>query len=133
MQSDLAAMTENHRRECAAHADTAGKLKNTEHDFLMYSRAWERELKPPFVQKSHRIDALVMTTQLRLKERDDARAELKLCQEAVVLKDEALKAYEDAHALCGAGSGEYIEKLQQQAQQRFDDLRKAALAVKVKP
>lgn len=41
----------------------------------MYANAWERELGPPFVAKTHRIDSLVLTTRLRMGELARLRAE----------------------------------------------------------
>lgn len=49
----------------------------------LYAKAWERELGPPYVRKTWHIDALVLTTRLRLQERDEARAEVRRLQAIV--------------------------------------------------
>ena len=45
-------------------------------EFNMYRSAWVRELRGPYRQKSHDIDALVLTTRGIVNERNDLRKEL---------------------------------------------------------
>jgi hypothetical protein len=49
-------------------ADAERITRLADNDTEMYASAWERELGPPFVGKSHRIDALVLTTRERMAE-----------------------------------------------------------------
>ena len=43
----------------------------------MYAKAWEREIGPPYVEKTHHIiDSLVVTTRARIEAPADARAEV---------------------------------------------------------
>lgn len=49
-------------------ADAERIARLADNDAEMYARAWARELGPPYVAKRHRIDALVMTTQERMRE-----------------------------------------------------------------
>lgn len=57
-------------------SDARRDAKDADSNCEMYARAWARELGAPYVAKTHRIDALVLTTQERIKERDEARAAL---------------------------------------------------------
>ena len=50
----------------------AKRLGDVDHALKMYIKAWEREIGPPYRNKTHHIDAMVLTTQDRIKERDDA-------------------------------------------------------------
>jgi len=56
------------RDELRAMVEKAGKDRDDyKRDYEMYARAWERELQPlNFVPKTHRIDALVLTTRKRV-------------------------------------------------------------------
>ena len=53
----------------AAHDKFVADLATALRDGGMYSNAWERELRPAmFIPKSHRIDSLVLTTRLVVRE-----------------------------------------------------------------
>lgn len=58
----------------------------------MYANAWRREIGAPYANKRHNIDDLVMTTKLRITERDLARSHKELLQNSLFLILEALKA-----------------------------------------
>ena len=92
-------------QERAAHEGTRHALLKAikerddwKHDSLMYSKAWEREIGPPYRNKTHHIDALVLTTQDRIAERDAAvtRAESAEAREAA-MRSAVLAATEGRH------------------------------------
>lgn len=51
-------------------ADAQRAAENSKADTQMYHDAWLRELGGKLIPKTHRIDALVLTTQLLVKDRD---------------------------------------------------------------
>lgn len=60
---------------------------------LMYARAWRRELGGTLLNKVHEIDALVLTTQLRMKELAEAKARIvELEKEVELLKAQKREA-----------------------------------------
>jgi hypothetical protein len=61
------------RRELSAVLASATDWKR---EFEMYRKAWIRELGGTLIRKTHEIDALVLTTQALVKERDDLRRKL---------------------------------------------------------
>lgn len=56
--------------------DNEQLARDWKHEFTMYRDAWVRELGGKFVNKTHEIDSLVLTTR-RLRERADAARTLK--------------------------------------------------------
>lgn len=58
----------------------------------MYAEAWEREIGPPYRQKFHHIDAMVLTTQDRMKELGGLRAALKKLVESYAVRPTKLSA-----------------------------------------
>ena len=58
----------------AEKAEAEAKEANSTLD--MYAKAWWRELKGPYCNKRHEIDALVLTTRERITERDALTADL---------------------------------------------------------
>lgn len=94
-QRSIAFHAAAHATEKQAHAVTRRDRDTQERDaqgwrnqLNMYATAWKRELGGYLLNKWHEIDALVLTTQLRMKEREEAG---KLAHDANV-KLAALKA-----------------------------------------
>lgn len=56
-------------------ADAEERAASWKSTLEMYRGAWVREIGPPYRQKSHDIDALVLTTQDRMREIHDLRCE----------------------------------------------------------
>lgn len=58
----------------------------------MYAKAWEREIGPPYRQKTHHIDAMVLTTEDRMRQLRGLRSALKVLVESYQVKETKVSA-----------------------------------------
>lgn len=84
------------------------KVDHTE----MYAKAWERELGPPFVAKTHRIDSLVLTTRVRMEELRQLRDDLKDLMRYV---DDAKGEAEKLGRITGEPLSDFMRRLRLEA------------------
>ena len=75
----------------------------------MYAKAWEREIGPPYRNKHHHIDAMVMTTEDRMRQLRGLRSALKALVESYQVKETKVSAswLSDAESFDVAASSQY--------------------------